>query len=51
MKKLTGFLAALMILCTSLVYAGGHQMCGDNAAGPAGEEGQGTVERSRAAAD
>jgi hypothetical protein len=48
MKKLTGILAALMILCASMVYAGGDQNCGDKAAGPAGDAGEGTVEQNRA---
>ena len=48
MKKIYGLLAVLMIMCASMVYAGGDQVCGDKADGPAGETGEGTVEQNRA---
>jgi hypothetical protein len=51
MKKLMGFLALLTILFSTTVYAGGDQVCGDKAAGPAGDTGQGTVEQNQPPAD
>ena len=51
MKKIIGVLAVLMIMASSMVYAGGDQVCGEKAAGPAGDTGQGTVSQKRAAAD
>ena len=51
MKKITGFIAVFMIFLSSLAYAGGDQNCGDKAAGPAGDTGQGTVEQNRPPAD
>ena len=51
MKKLIGLLAVLMIMFSTTVYAGGDKVCGDKAAGPAGDTGGGTVERNRAPAD
>jgi hypothetical protein len=56
MKKLMGFLAALMIMFSTTVYAGGDQVCGDKATGSAGTDGGSEVNGSgptqtRAAAD
>lgn len=51
MKKILGCIAAIMILFSSLAYAGGDQVCGDKAAGPAGDTSQGTAQQNRAAAD
>ena len=51
MKKVCGLIAVVMLVLSSVAYAGGDKVCGDKAAGPAGETGQGSVEQSRSAAD
>jgi len=51
MKKIMGWLAVVMLLAASAVWAGGDQNCGDKASGPAGSTGQGDVSQNRAAAD
>ena len=51
MKKIIGLLAVLMIMASSMVYAGGDQNCGGKTQGNAGTTGGGTVEQNRAAAD
>ena len=51
MKKVFGITAALILILSTLVYAGGDQVCGDKAAGPAGTTGEGDVAQNRAAAD
>ena len=51
MKKVFGFTAVLMLIFSTIVYVGGDKVCGDKAAGPAGDTGGGTVERNRAPAD
>jgi len=48
MKKMLGCLVVFMLIFSSLVYAGGDQVCGDKAAGPAGDTGQGAVDQNRA---
>lgn len=50
MKKMMGFIVAMMLF-SSLAFAGGDQVCGDKATGPAGDTGVGTVEQNRAPAD
>jgi hypothetical protein len=51
MKKISGFIAAIILALSTLAYAGGDQVCGDKASGPAGDTGQGQVEQNRAASD
>lgn len=48
MKKVFGFITAMMLLFSSLALAGGDQVCGDKSAGPAGTTGSGTIEQNRA---
>ena len=48
MKKLIGLLAVLMIMFSTTVYAGGDKVCGQDATGPAGTDGSGSVEQNRA---
>ena len=50
MKKILGFVVA-MLLFSTLAFAGGDQVCGDKAEGPAGETGGGLVEQNRPPAD
>jgi hypothetical protein len=49
MKKIFGFTAALMLILSTLAYAGGGKVCGDNATGSAGSTGGGAVTQNRAA--
>ena len=51
MKKMLGILAAIMLVMATMAYAGGDQVCGDKAAGPAGDTGGGQTSQNRAAAD
>lgn len=51
MKKIMGWLAVVMLLAASAVWAGGDQNCGDKASGPAGDTGGGQTQQSRSAAD
>ncbi len=51
MKKVIGIIAVMMLVLSTLAYAGGDQVCGDKAAGSAGETGGGQVSQNRAAAD
>ena len=51
MKKIMGMVAVIMLVMASLTYAGGDQVCGDKAAGPAGQTGGGQTSQNRAAAD
>ncbi|MBN2059060.1 MAG: hypothetical protein JW882_01475 [Deltaproteobacteria bacterium] len=50
MKKLIGFIVAMMIVISSLAYAGGDQNCGDVGVGPTGENApdQALAEQNRA---
>lgn len=50
MKKVFGLIAALMLIFSSVVYAGGDQNCGDKAQGSAGSEGGGQTSQNRAPA-
>ena len=51
MKKLVTLLAIVFLTFSSLAYAGGDQVCGDKAEGPAGDTGGGTVVQTRPPAD
>jgi len=51
MKKVIGIVAAVMLIFSSLAYAGGDQVCADKAKGFAGDDtvadvGEGETERS-----
>ena len=48
MKKTMIMIAALMLMMSTLVYAGGDQNCGDKGQGETGSSGQGTVKQNRA---
>ena len=47
MKKIIGLLAVLMIMASSMVYAGGDQNCGDNGTGDTGENAPGQATQNR----
>jgi len=47
MKKLIGFIAAFMILFSSLAFAAGGQECGDKSVGPEGDTGGGDVTQTQ----
>ncbi len=47
MKKIIGLTAALMLFVSALVFAGGDKVCGDKAAGSAGDDGGGTTTQTR----
>jgi len=47
MKKTMGFIVAMMILFSSLVYAGGDQNCGSKGQGSTGDGGKGAVTQKR----
>ncbi|MCD4677349.1 MAG: hypothetical protein K8S18_15355 [Desulfobacula sp.] len=47
MKKVLGLIIALMIVFSSLVYAGGGQNTGDKGQGSTGEDGYGETTQSR----
>lgn len=48
MKRVWGIIAAVLILCSSIVYAAGGQECGDKAQGNAGSTGNGDVTQNHA---
>ena len=47
MKKMIGFIVAFMLLFSSLAFAAGGQVCGDNATGPAGSTSGGEPTQTR----
>jgi len=49
MKKIAILAVTILLILSSALYAGGDKVCGDKAQGPAGDSGQGKVERNRAA--
>lgn len=51
MKKVFGLIAVIVLVLSSMAYAGGDQVCGDKAAGPAGSTGGGKVEQNQPPAD
>jgi hypothetical protein len=51
MKKMVGFIVAVMILFSSLAYAGGDQNCGSKGQGPTGDDGKGDVTQNQPPAD
>jgi hypothetical protein len=51
MKKITVWIALMMLVFSSLAYAGGDQNCGDEGTGPTGTTGEGSVSQNRAPAN
>ena len=51
MKKMMVWITALMLVFSSMAYAGGDQNCGDEGTGPTGSTGQGTPTQNRAPGD
>ncbi|MBU4317629.1 MAG: hypothetical protein KKF30_10170 [Proteobacteria bacterium] len=48
MKKTMVMIAALMVMMSTLVYAGGDQNCGDKGQGTTGSSVPGTAKQNRA---
>jgi len=51
MKKILGFIVAFMLICSSLVYAGGDKNCGDKGKGSTGSDGGGQTSQERSGSD
>ena len=51
MKKVIGFVLALMLIFSSLAYAGGDKNCGDKGQGLTGSDGGGQTSQKRAGGD
>ena len=49
MKKILGFIVALMLILSSTAYAGGDQNCGSKGQGSTGGHGAGATTQNRAA--
>lgn len=47
MKQVFGFIAALMLIFSSVVYAGGDQNHGSKGQGSTGEDGKGSTTQTR----
>jgi hypothetical protein len=47
MKKVLGLIAAFMLFMSSVVYAGGDQNRGDTGQGSTGNDGKGSITRTR----
>lgn len=48
MKKILGLTIAVMLVFSSIAYAGGDQNCGEEGQGTTGSSGQGEVVQKRA---
>ena len=51
MKKFMGFILALMLIFSSLAYAGGDKNCGEKGQGSTGDNGGGQTSQQRSGAD
>jgi len=51
MKKFIGFILALMLIFSSLAYAGGDKNCGDKGKGTTGPGSGGETSQKRAGSD